>query len=122
MTRVISKQKGVTDAPRELITHYDVLGVSPGDSTETIHKAYLVQARAHAPRKLGDPEEIFKDMALSWGVLKNVELRAQYDARLRLEGKLNCARCKGFGRVSGFISGSYKKGVACPECKGKGHL
>ena len=57
---------------------FQVLGVSKGDKTSDIKKAYYKLARVKHPDKGGDPEE-FKKIQAAWEVLKDEDKRAKYD-------------------------------------------
>ena len=99
-------------------THYALIGVSPAAPTAIIHKAYLELAYVLHPDPGGD-EELFKALAAAWGVLKNREFRARYDAELKLLG-LNCPACAGRGvtyRSKGFTK---REESACAACAGTG--
>lgn len=98
--------------------HYALLGCPPAAGAETIHAAYrLLAFQLHPDR--GGKKETFQALALAWGVLKNKEFRARYDAELKLLG-LNCATCAGRGvtyRTRGFTA---RKEVPCGKCAGTG--
>jgi DnaJ-class molecular chaperone len=116
MTRIAPRPARVASP-----TAYDELGVSPVDPADVIHDAYLALARELHPDKGGDGER-FKAVALAWGILKREEGRRIYDAKLRLERRLDCEECKGTGRRSGFVGGKYNRNVKCAACAGRGHL
>lgn len=99
--------------------HYALLGCAPAADVRVIHAAYLALARKHAPRKLGDDEKAFCEIGLAWGVLKNKEFRARYDAELKLLG-LNCAGCAGTGLVWRSVGFTQREESRCGKCKGTG--
>ena len=61
--------------------YYDVLGVSKGDSTENIRKAFRQKAMEYHPdrNKNADAEGKFKEINEAYQVLNNADKRAQYD-------------------------------------------
>jgi hypothetical protein len=71
-------------------THYEVLGVSPGATTDEIRAAYRRQARRHHPDTLPDADPETADAARrtmaavnsAWEVLGNRARRHAYDAGL----------------------------------------
>lgn len=66
----------------ELADPYEVLGVRPSDSTDTIRKAYRKAARAWHPDLHPDSpeaEERFKEVASAWDVLSDPARRAAHD-------------------------------------------
>ncbi len=73
-----------------MATHYDVLGVSPGATTDEIRAAYRRQARRHHPDTQPDAdletaEEARRTMTAlnsAWEVLGNPTRRRAYDAGL----------------------------------------
>ena len=63
-------------------SHYDVLGVSPGDKPDAIRRAYLRQARRwHPDRPTGDSERM-RAVNEAWQVLGDLRSRAAYDRSL----------------------------------------
>ncbi|CAL76383.1 conserved hypothetical protein [Bradyrhizobium sp. ORS 278] len=70
-------------------THYEVLGVSPRADLETIKRAFRHAAKAHHPdlRGGGDAaaEHQLKMIILAYKVLRDPDLRAEYDAGLAFE-------------------------------------
>ncbi len=59
---------------------YRVLGASPDDSAEALHRAYRRRARELHPdvSSAGD-EEAMRELNDAWAVLGDPELRAEYD-------------------------------------------
>ena len=115
MTSIRRKTKAVP------LTHYQVLGVAPALLLDEIHAHYRRLAIELHPDKQGGDEEKFKAVALAWGVLKNKELRKQYDAKLFLERQA-CSVCQGAGLRSGFKGKRYEKNVPCQNCSGAGFV
>lgn len=106
-----------------LRTHYAVLGVPPASSFEKLKDTYYRLARTHHPDlHPGDAaaEERFKEITLAWGVLRDSKLRADYDAKLMLEGRLSCTACGGRGLRSGMVGRKFYKDVLCESCDGTG--
>lgn len=63
--------------------YYELLGVSPGASTEEIRSAYRQRATIlHPDRNPGDAQaaELFSEISRAYEVLSREELRRQYDA------------------------------------------
>ena len=61
--------------------YYDILGVSKGDSSENIRKAFRQKAMEYHPdrNKNADAEGKFKEINEAYQVLNNADKRAQYD-------------------------------------------
>jgi molecular chaperone DnaJ len=61
--------------------YYDVLGVSKGDSSENIRKAFRQKAMEYHPdrNKNPDAEEKFKEVNEAYQILNDSDKRAQYD-------------------------------------------
>ena len=61
--------------------YYDILGVSKGDSSENIRKAFRQKAMEYHPdrNKNSDAEAKFKEINEAYQVLNNADKRAQYD-------------------------------------------
>ena len=69
---------------------YQVLGVSPGDSEETIKRAYRKAAKeCHPDTHPGDrrAEERFKALGEAYRLLAEKEKRKAYDEKERMAGK-----------------------------------
>jgi len=70
-------------------THYEVLGVSPRADLDTIKRAFRIAAKAHHPDLRGgaDPasEHKLKMIIVAYKVLRDHDLRAEYDAHLASE-------------------------------------
>lgn len=108
------------------MTAYEILGIPPASDIELIHDRYLELAwEFHPDRTPEDAKraalnaERFKVIGSAWSELKFAPLRARYDAKLRMEKKI-CTRCEGEGKVGVFRAGKFRRGLECPECKGKG--
>ena len=67
-------------------THYDVLGVSPRADLDTIKRAFRQAAKAHHPDLRGsgdaDADHKLKMIIVAYKVLRDADLRAEYDAHL----------------------------------------
>lgn len=63
------------------LTHYEVLGVPRGASSETIRAAYRVKARSHHPDAGGSAAGM-RAVNLAWQVLRDPSRRAHYDREL----------------------------------------
>ncbi len=86
--------------------YYEVLGISPGASSEEIKKAYRQAAlKYHPDRNPGNKaaEEKFKDAAEAYSVLIDSEKRSIYD-RFGYDG----LRGEGFSGFSGFNSSIFE--------------
>ncbi|WP_316176662.1 MULTISPECIES: J domain-containing protein [unclassified Bradyrhizobium] len=72
-----------------MTTHYEVLGVSPRADLDTIKRAFRQAAKAHHPDLRGgaDPasEHQLKLIIVAYNVLRDPDLRAEYDADLASE-------------------------------------
>ncbi|WP_315737245.1 MULTISPECIES: J domain-containing protein [unclassified Bradyrhizobium] len=72
-----------------MTTHYEVLGVSPRADLDTIKRAFRQAAKAHHPDLRGgaDPasEHQLKLIIVAYNVLRDPDLRAEYDAHLASE-------------------------------------
>ena len=110
------RSSAVADAVR---SHYEVLGVPPGATTEEIRAAYLRIARTEAhPDKGGDKDEFIK-YNVAYTNLKDPRTRLAHDDMLRLRGVFPelCVLCCGRGvRVRG-AQGAITQ---CPRCLGTG--
>lgn len=100
------------------ITHYETLGVPPGIDAARLHQIYKELAIKHHPDK-GGSDGIFTSITEAYGVLRDPERRAAYDALLRLTGKV-CGRCNGAGEVLQSITFLRSEKRACGSCKGRG--
>jgi hypothetical protein len=74
-----------------VVTHYEVLGVDPGASTEEIHRAYLAAARRHHPDRVavGDTDgsdDRMREVNAAWAVLSDRDRREFYDLTLGIGG------------------------------------
>lgn len=101
------------------MTHYEILHVPPRATLDEIHQSYIRLAAEHAPRMEGDPEDTFRNIAASWGVLKNVDTRTRYDNELKLKGCI-CGACEGLGTKPGMQNGKFNRKAKCKSCGGKG--
>ena len=63
---------------------YALLGVPPHADVDAIHRAYRAQARRLHPDAAGD-EEAMRRLNEAWAVLRDPELRAEYDELLGME-------------------------------------
>lgn len=106
-------------------THYRILGCPPAATPAQLHTAYLDLAVKCHPDTVQDETEKaqlgekFKALGLAWGVLKNKEFRARYDAELALL-RLNCLACQGRGTSYRSIGFTGRKELLCTTCKGTG--
>jgi tetratricopeptide (TPR) repeat protein len=70
-------------------THYEVLGVSPRADLDTIKRAFRIAAKAHHPDLRGGAdaaaEHKLKMIIVAYKVLRDHDLRAEYDAHLASE-------------------------------------
>ncbi|MGJ5180610.1 J domain-containing protein [Bradyrhizobium oligotrophicum] len=70
-------------------THYEVLGISPRADLDTIKRAFRQAAKAHHPdlRGTGDAaaDHQLKMIIIAYKVLRDPDLRAEYDEELALE-------------------------------------
>lgn len=108
----------------EFINHYKVLEVPPSATQDEIRKSFLVFSKKYHPdlgNGTAERAAKFNAVTLSYGVLKNPEMRQKYDAefRTRLSSQI-CARCEGKGQEDvqkGF--GNITKRL-CKVCTGTG--
>jgi DnaJ-class molecular chaperone len=65
--------------------HYRTLGLTNAASTAEIRRAYRILARRYHPdvNPNGDTEELFKQIALAYSVLSDLEKKQQYDLDLK---------------------------------------
>jgi hypothetical protein len=80
-----------------VVTHYEVLGVDPGASTDEIHRAYLAAARRHHPDRFAagqanGSDDRMLEINAAWAVLSDEDRRGLYDLTLSMGG----ARRSGF--------------------------
>src|SRR3954452_11126584 len=72
-----------------MTTHYEVLGVAPRADLDTIKRAFRQAAKAHHPdlRGGGDAaaDHQLKMIIVAYKVLRDPDLRAEYDAHLAFE-------------------------------------
>jgi DnaJ-like protein len=81
-------------------SHYHVLGVRPTASVETIKRAYYRKARAYHPDAhagsssavLDEAERAMAALNAAWNVLRDPILRAEYDAALVDERRVDAGR------------------------------
>jgi hypothetical protein len=86
-----------------VVTHYDVLGVSPSASADEVRAAYRAAARDHHPDAGGDPGHM-RRLNAAWQVLGDPARRAAYDRRLaggRARTAGEAGRAGGSGRSWG---------------------
>ena len=82
-----------------VVTHYEVLGVDPGASTDEIHRAYLAAARRHHPDRFAaaqanGSDDRMLEINAAWAVLSDEDRRGRYDLRLGI----------GDARRSGYVA------------------
>lgn len=67
--------------------YYDILGVAPNDTHETIQSVYRSLSQIYHPdkTKTSSGEEKFKAISTAWRVLGNRDRRAEYDKKLGLK-------------------------------------
>jgi hypothetical protein len=74
--------------PSRMLTHYEVLGVSPHASAGEIRAAYLALIKRHHPDLRSGREDaeqgLSRDINLAFSVLRDPQKRARYDAELNL--------------------------------------
>ncbi|MGC2778889.1 MAG: J domain-containing protein, partial [Bradyrhizobium sp.] len=74
-----------------MTTHYEVLGVSPRADLDTIKRAFRQAAKAHHPDLTGGgdaaADHTLKMIIVAYKVLRDTDLRAEYDAHLAFERK-----------------------------------
>lgn len=76
-----------------VLNYYELLGVSPNATAEEITAGYRKLARQSHPDKNPDNEaaaEKFKNISTAYDILKNANMRQQYDSYLEL-GKAYCS-------------------------------
>ena len=106
------------------VTHYDVLGVSPGATAATIRRAYVEQARRHHPdfHTTADAsvrsaaERDMQQINDAWAVLGDPQRRREYDASLRADTTTS-AGGGGGGRYVAQPGGGWdpRSGAAHPD-------
>jgi DnaJ domain len=69
------------------VTHYEVLGVDPGASTDEIHRAYLAAARRHHPDRFAaggrdESDDRMREVNAAWAILSDGDRRGLYDLTL----------------------------------------
>src|SRR4051812_32081047 len=74
---------------RAMTTHYEVLGVGPRADLDTIKRAFRQAAKAHHPDLTGGGDAAadhqLKMIIVAYKVLRDPDLRAEYDAHLAFE-------------------------------------
>jgi curved DNA-binding protein CbpA len=69
---------------------YELLGVPPHADTEAIHRAYRAAARRLHPDTMDDgaagDDEAMRALNDAWAILRDPELRAEYDEVIGLDG------------------------------------
>ena len=68
-----------------LVTHYEVLGVSPAASPAEIMRAYRLQARRHHPDVSGADDAAMQALNLAWSTLGDPARRRAYDRLLGID-------------------------------------
>jgi len=72
-----------------LLTHYDILKITPDAPIEVIRAAYRVLSRKHHPDRNPEDPEAARSMALlnaAYAVLSDPRKRREYDERMRSVG------------------------------------
>jgi DnaJ-class molecular chaperone len=111
-------------------THYDTLGVKPGDSQDVIHNAYWTLATDCVPQenwawttmkwmaKIRSLQEYNAAML----VIGHSDHRESYDRKLRRQ-LLICTLCEGKGAIAvgpKDIFGRQNQSMYCAACQGTG--
>lgn len=102
-------------------TAYQVLSVPPGATDKKVHEVFRKLAAANHPDRGGDPVRS-ADINLAYGLVKSPEMRARYNAQLKLAGRLNCGVCDGEGLVRRQKSFTKVELHLCPQCQGQGEV
>lgn len=68
-------------------TAYEILEIEPGASQDTIRKAYRKKALEVHPdkNKIGNAEESFREVVVSYHVLSDTQLKTEYDKQLSVQ-------------------------------------
>lgn len=101
-----------------MLSHYELLGLDRGATTDEITAQWRIVARQLHPDKGGSAEE-FAIASIAASILRNPTARAKYNLQLDLLTE-PCSRCGGEGRVwkqSGF---NNRIPFTCVDCNGTG--
>lgn len=112
------------------INYYMLFGIKPSASDEIIKKKYRILAKQFHPDSKTGNEEHFKLINEAYNVLRDPQLRAEYNIKL-YSGSLsnidkqekNCLMCDGNGFwVKKVPYGRYKvdSKIVCTLCSGSG--
>jgi hypothetical protein len=104
-----------------MVTHYDVIGVVPGDPPYTIAAKYKAEVLACLPEEFAactgmkHRQSIQRIQALSeaFNVLSHSDLRKAYNKKLMAQA-LVCSLCEG----RGFVMQGFQ--IKCAACGGTG--
>lgn len=115
MTAIKRKPK---TAPKP--TFYMILGLPPSSSTAALQDRYKSIARVIHEDVPGTGDKAkFQELTEAWTNLKDDKRRANYDARLKMEGN-QCLTCKGTGTRLKTLKFSRQEISLCIACDGTG--
>jgi len=95
-----------------------LFGLPPSSSVAALHDRYLSMAKEWHPDVQGS-EEKMQELTAVWSVLRDEKKRAQYDAKLRMQGN-QCPKCDGAGTITKTIRFTRVERCFCAACNGTG--
>lgn len=125
--------------------HYKTLGVSRRATHAQIREAFIYLSEISHPDKLSltvrldherhqkfgphfvdnchycQVQRYFQDIGVAYSVLKNLESKREYDAKLKILAKL-CGQCGGTGQITKMKSFTRANVTICSGCGGEGVL
>ena len=101
------------------VTYYELLAAPPGSTVEELHISFNRLVVLLHPDKATGNTAVYQRITQAWGVLKNSQLRREYDARLTLQGS-QCMYCQGKGLRSMQQSLTVRLQHMCDKCNGTG--